>query len=171
MIEEIWSDIWSNWQYNSKNIALRQSIFQNENPYCYSASFFFFVWFKCNFILLMTSQICFNFVITLNFPKSSWNWDYCKSLPQLQILHLCYLSNRVVKIWYSVRLLLFSVKILRKFQIFLAYAAENTVISPNFLVWKLRLSVKFLHQEIRWNYGIFRSEMQLYTDWISQFFL
>ena len=35
--------------------------------------------------------------------------------------------------------------------------AKNTVISPNFLVWKLCLSTKFLHQEIRWNYGIFHS--------------
>ena len=35
---------------------------------------------------------------------------------------------------------------------------KNTVISPNFLVWKLCLSAKFPHQEIRWNYGIFTSE-------------
>ena len=48
--------------------------------------------------------------------------------------------------------------------------AKNTVISPDFLVWefcrqaqflhrmrKLCLSAKFPHQEIRWNYDIFRS--------------
>ena len=45
---------------------------------------------------------------------------------------------------------------------------ENTVISPNSLVWKfcgnssktmrkLCLSTKFPHQEIKWNYSIFRS--------------
>ena len=37
--------------------------------------------------------------------------------------------------------------------------AENTVISPNFLVWKFRGKP---HQEIRWNCGIFRSGMFLY---------
>ena len=40
--------------------------------------------------------------------------------------------------------------------------AKNTVISPNFLVWKfirkLCLSTKFPHQKIRWNYGIFRGK-------------
>ena len=35
--------------------------------------------------------------------------------------------------------------------------AKNTVISPDFLVWKLCLSAKLPHQEIRWNYDIFRS--------------
>ena len=51
------------------------------------------------------------------------------------------------------------------------FTAKNTVISPDFLVWKfsaeklwpetmrkLRLSSKFPHQEIRWNYRIFRSD-------------
>ena len=38
--------------------------------------------------------------------------------------------------------------------------AKNTVISPDFLVRKLCLSTKFPHQEIRWNYSIFRSEVQ-----------
>ena len=33
--------------------------------------------------------------------------------------------------------------------------AKNTVISPDFLVWKLCLFAKFPQQEIRWNYGIF----------------
>ena len=36
--------------------------------------------------------------------------------------------------------------------------AWNTLISPNFLVWKLCLSTKFPYQEIRWNYGILRIE-------------
>ena len=61
-----------------------------------------------------------------------------------------------------------------------SYFAKNTVISPDFLVWKfysktkfshsfrwiawngmrkLFLSTKFPHQEIRWNYSIFRSEL------------
>ena len=59
----------------------------------------------------------------------------------------------------------------------LLYTAKNTVISLNFLVWnlverhnfrivsgdspetmrKLCLSTKLQHQEIKWNYGIFRS--------------
>ena len=34
--------------------------------------------------------------------------------------------------------------------------AKNTVISLDFLVWKLCLSAKLPHQEIKWNYGIFR---------------
>ena len=60
---------------------------------------------------------------------------------------------------------------------------QNTVISPNFLVWKfcgkaqflnsfgrfaqnyggLCLSTKFSHQEIRWNHDILRSEMHVTT--------
>ena len=60
----------------------------------------------------------------------------------------------------------------------ISVTAKNTVISPNLLVWKfcgkvqfplsfrrfarnseeLCLSTKFSHQEIRWNYGIFRSD-------------
>ena len=50
----------------------------------------------------------------------------------------------------------------------LSYTAKNTVISPDSLVWKfcgnssktmwkLCLSTKFPHQEIKWNYSIFRS--------------
>ena len=35
--------------------------------------------------------------------------------------------------------------------------AKNTVVLPDFLVWKLCLSAKFPHQEIWWNYDIFRS--------------
>ena len=31
--------------------------------------------------------------------------------------------------------------------------AKNTVISPNFLVWKFCGNAQFPHQEIRWNYG------------------
>ena len=61
--------------------------------------------------------------------------------------------------------------------------AKNTVISPNFLVWKfcgkvrivlgdlpetmkkLCLSSKFPHQTIRWNYGIFCSvKFQVFTS-------
>ena len=34
------------------------------------------------------------------------------------------------------------------------HTAYITVISPNFLVWKLCLSTKFPLQEISWNYGI-----------------
>ena len=36
--------------------------------------------------------------------------------------------------------------------------AKSTVISPNFLVWKYCGKAQFPHQEISWNYGIFRSE-------------
>ena len=35
--------------------------------------------------------------------------------------------------------------------------AKNTVISPNFLVWKFCGKAQFSHQEITWNYGILRS--------------
>ena len=38
----------------------------------------------------------------------------------------------------------------------------NTEISPNFLVWKLCLSIKFLLQEIRWNFGILHRD--IYTE-------
>ena len=37
-------------------------------------------------------------------------------------------------------------------------ASEYIVISPNFLKWKLCLSTKFPHQEIRWNCRIFCSD-------------
>ena len=63
--------------------------------------------------------------------------------------------------------------------------AKNRVISPNFLVWKfcgkaqfphsfgelpetmrkLYLSTKFPHQEITWNYGIFRSGIIWKWQW------
>ena len=45
----------------------------------------------------------------------------------------------------------------------LRYTAKNTVISPDFLVWKLSLSTKFPHQGIRRNYSIPRSD-SLYDD-------
>ena len=52
--------------------------------------------------------------------------------------------------------------------IWLQHTAQNGVISPNFLV---SLSTKFPHKEIRWNYGILRSDsfflqrsMPLHTD-------
>ena len=35
--------------------------------------------------------------------------------------------------------------------------AKNTVILPDFLVWKFCGKAQLPHQEIRWNYGIFRS--------------
>ena len=35
--------------------------------------------------------------------------------------------------------------------------AKNSVIPPNFLVWKLCGKAQFPQQEIRWNHGIFRS--------------
>ena len=58
----------------------------------------------------------------------------------------------------------------------LSYTAKNSIISPNFLVWQFCgkaqfpqsfgrpklcancLSTKLPHQEIRWNYAIFRSD-------------
>ena len=43
-----------------------------------------------------------------------------------------------------------------------ASTAENTVISPDFpeAMRKLCLSAKFPHKAVRWNYGIFHSEIQ-----------
>ena len=46
------------------------------------------------------------------------------------------------------------------------HTAKNTVISPNFLVWKVCGKAQFAHSllgETRWNYGIFRSVIQRRT--------
>ena len=40
--------------------------------------------------------------------------------------------------------------------------AKNTVIWPNFLLWKFSAKAQFPHQEIRWNYGIFSSGLYLF---------
>ena len=42
-----------------------------------------------------------------------------------------------------------------------SFAAKNTIISPNFLVWKFCGKAQFPQQEIRWNYDFFGSVYSL----------
>ena len=61
-----------------------------------------------------------------------------------------------------------------------AFTAKNTVISPDFLVWKfcgkaqfphmrkLCLSAKYPHHEISWNYDVFCSDSRYYKKYIRK---
>ena len=48
------------------------------------------------------------------------------------------------------------------------YTTQNTEHSPNFLVWKLCLSTKFPHQEIKWKFGILHSGREVLI-WLDLF--
>ena len=107
-------------------------------------------------------------------------------MPQLQILHLQYLLNSIVKIWCSVRLLLFSVTLCKKCLYPEFYLARNyphlpwirrdrkylSVFIPNsgkYWPGKLRIRTLFTQCKASSQISNFCSICSYKAEWISQF--